>query len=546
MTVIPQPTPIPAPPDFPVHWQSPEEELWLWQWANTHWPGPVSPLGMDLVRIALIPGLEKGLKAMQTPITGVGVRQINTFCYTSFPPDPDLIPGAEERMQAAIKERGFTIYRRWLDEWLPEVEALNQRLLDFDYATASDAELAALVEWTIAADMRVWEIHFELMPGFYLAPVFKEGCARLLGFTGLEAYEMMQGGFNMSVEAPSRLWRLVHAAPPEVRETVASLPAAQALARLGESESGRAFLADLNRYTREYGWRTGSLDVTEPSWVEEPVRALDNARMMLRAKTDPEEDQRRGAERSAALAEHCRARLAGDPEKLAEFNFLYDVVQQYPQMQENHNFYIDQKFRALLRLPFLEAGRRMVARGLLGEPRDLVYLHLDETEAFLAGDQTPRAAVARERRDEMERWQAYVPPPLLGAQPAEMVLDPFWADFVGVPAEPSQDKKVVKGMGASRGIATGTARVVRSLAETDRIEDGDILVCDMTTPAWTPLFAFLGGIVADTGGPLSHCAVLAREYGLPCVTATVVGTRVIPDGARVTIDGGEGIVRILT
>jgi phosphoenolpyruvate synthase/pyruvate phosphate dikinase len=67
----------------------------------------------------------------------------------------------------------------------------------------------------------------------------------------------------------------------------------------------------------------------------------------------------------------------------------------------------------------------------------------------------------------------------------------------------------------------------------------------MTTPAWTPLFAFLGGIVADSGGPLSHCAVLAREYGLPCVTGTIVGTRVIPDGAQITIDGTQGVVRIL-
>jgi pyruvate,water dikinase len=213
-------------------------------------------------------------------------------------------------------------------------------------------------------------------------------------------------------------------------------------------------------------------------------------------------------------------------------------------MQENHNFYIDQRFRALLRRPFLEVGRRMVARGLLAEPRDFVYLHLDEVRGFLAGDHTSRLAAVAQRRGEMEHWQTYVPPPFLGAQPPDAPLDPFWSDFFGVPTEASRDPKVVKGTGASRGVATGTARVIRTLAETDRIEDGDILVCDMTTPAWTPLFAGLGGIVADSGGMLSHCAVLAREYGLPCVTTTVIGTRVIPDGATVTVDGGQGIVRI--
>jgi pyruvate,water dikinase len=392
----------------------------------------------------------------------------------------------------------------------------------------------------------MWDIHFELMPGFYLAAVFKEGCARLLGLSKLEAYEMMQGGFNMSVEAASTLWRLAHAAPAEVKETVASLPAREALVRLRESDAGRAFLADLDRYIQEYGWRTGSLDVTEPSWVEEPVRAIENVRMLLKVNTDPEEDQRRGAERAAALADQARAKLADDPEKLAEFNFLCEVVKQYPMMQENHNFYIDQKYRALMRLPFLEVGRRMTERGLLAEPRDIVYLHLDEIRGFLAGDQTSQIATVAQRRAELDRWQAYVPPPFLGSQPPEVVEEPFWSDFFGVPVEPSRDPKVVKGTGASRGTATGTARVVKTLAEIGRVEEGDILVCDMTTPAWTPLFAFLGGVVADSGGMLSHCAVLAREYGMPCVTATIVGTRVIPDGAQITIDGTQGIVRIHT
>ncbi len=546
MTVMPQPSPIPAPADFPVGWQSADEEQQLWQWGNTHFPGPISPLGMELAQIALIPGMEKGLIGMGTPISAIRVRRINTFGYMTMVPAPELIPFAEERMQTAIKERGFTIYQRWLDEWQPEVEAANQRLLDFDYQSATDAELAALIDWAVATDKRMWIIHFELMPGFYLAAVFKEGCARLLGLPSLDAYEMMQGGFNMSVESSSKLWQLAHAADPAVKETIRSLPVAQAQARLQQSEAGRAFLAELERYTRVYGWRTGSLDVTEPSWVEEPLRALENARMLLRTNADPEAEQRRGAERAEARAAECRAQLAGEPEKLAEFNFLYDVVKQYPQMQENHNFYIDQKYRALLRLPFLEAGRRMTAQGLLAQPRDIVYLQLEEIGAFLGGDRSPRTATAAERRAEMERWQAYVPPPFLGTQPPPAPLDPFWSDFFGVPTEPSRDPKVVKGTGASRGTVTGTARVVRTLADTDRIEDGDILVCDMTTPAWTPLFAGLGGIVADSGGQLSHCAVLAREYGLPCVTATVIGTRVIPDGAQITVDGGQGVVRILS
>jgi phosphoenolpyruvate synthase/pyruvate phosphate dikinase len=71
-----------------------------------------------------------------------------------------------------------------------------------------------------------------------------------------------------------------------------------------------------------------------------------------------------------------------------------------------------------------------------------------------------------------------------------------------------------------------------------------VLVCEMTMPAWTPLFATVSAVVADSGGVLSHCAIVAREYRIPCVVGTYVGTRVLKDGQRITVDGAQGIVRI--
>lgn len=91
---------------------------------------------------------------------------------------------------------------------------------------------------------------------------------------------------------------------------------------------------------------------------------------------------------------------------------------------------------------------------------------------------------------------------------------------------------------------TGRAKVVRNLSEADKLESGDILVCEMTMPSWTPLFGFIGGVVADSGGVLSHCAIVAREYRMPCVVGTVNGTQRIKDGQMPTVDGAKGIVRI--
>jgi pyruvate,water dikinase len=66
----------------------------------------------------------------------------------------------------------------------------------------------------------------------------------------------------------------------------------------------------------------------------------------------------------------------------------------------------------------------------------------------------------------------------------------------------------------------------------------------MTVPPWTPLFSTVSAVVADTGGILSHCAIVAREYKLPAVVGTVLGTRTIQDGMTITVDGSKGIVRI--
>lgn len=89
---------------------------------------------------------------------------------------------------------------------------------------------------------------------------------------------------------------------------------------------------------------------------------------------------------------------------------------------------------------------------------------------------------------------------------------------------------------------TATAKVVRSLEDSYKVQSGDVLVCRTTSPAWTPLFTRAAAVVAETGGILAHCAIVAREYGVPCVVAVSGCTDLIQDGAMITVDGTEGTV----
>ena len=83
---------------------------------------------------------------------------------------------------------------------------------------------------------------------------------------------------------------------------------------------------------------------------------------------------------------------------------------------------------------------------------------------------------------------------------------------------------------------------MRSLAEAQDLEEGEVMVCEMTLPPWVPLFSIAGAVVADVGGVLSHCAIVAREFGVPAVVGAVTGTTAIKTGQTITVDGTNGLV----
>ncbi|MFO8151091.1 MAG: PEP-utilizing enzyme, partial [Trueperaceae bacterium] len=118
--------------------------------------------------------------------------------------------------------------------------------------------------------------------------------------------------------------------------------------------------------------------------------------------------------------------------------------------------------------------------------------------------------------------------------------------YAGRPPPETREPDVVTGTPGARGLARGRARVLRDLRDAGQLRPGEILIATTTSQPWTPLFGIAAGLVTDTGGVLSHTAVIAREYGLPAVVDTRVGTRRIRDGMLLEVDGDRGTVRIVS
>lgn len=105
--------------------------------------------------------------------------------------------------------------------------------------------------------------------------------------------------------------------------------------------------------------------------------------------------------------------------------------------------------------------------------------------------------------------------------------------------------KEIMGFAASRGVAEGQARVIMRPAELSQVQMDEILVCPASDPTWSSAFGRIKAIVTNQGGIMSHAAIVCREYGVPCVTNTTIGTEVIRTGDYIKVDGDSGKVSIL-
>ncbi|MFE4196045.1 PEP-utilizing enzyme [Paenarthrobacter sp. NPDC056912] len=101
---------------------------------------------------------------------------------------------------------------------------------------------------------------------------------------------------------------------------------------------------------------------------------------------------------------------------------------------------------------------------------------------------------------------------------------------------------ILSGNGASAGTANGAARLIHGPDEFGRFQGGDVLVCRTTDPAWTPLFGIAAAVVTETGGTLSHAAIVAREFGIPAVLGVRGAMELLTDGIPLSVDGTFGTV----
>jgi rifampicin phosphotransferase len=482
-------------------------------------------------------------------------RMFGNYLYASFTPDPSFTPKTTdiEEYSRDLARIAAGIGERWVNEWEPSLLPILERARTADYVSMTDQQLQAALEEQLTNQVYFWTIHgwinLSLVPATALMEFYK---AEVKPQDPNEGWQLTQGYKTKSVEASNGLWRLsrIVKASPALATIFEQVEPHAMMVALEGSPEGKAFLAELGTYLDEFGWRSdGIYEIGDATWREEPAIPLNTIQgyLRLRDEDNPELSLERAATRREGLTSKAREILAHDPAKLQQFAVLMDAAKHNLRVTEDHSFWIDQMGTATLRRFCLAAGQRLAEGGILKRTDDVFLLYKAELREALAGKGAWKDLVD-ERRASMDTTAKIVPPDHIGV-PTPGNADPFFIALVDkmlgfLPMEPSSDPDVIKGVAASPGTVQGTAKVVRSLLEASKLQPGDIMVCEMTVPTWVPLFATVSAIVADSGGILSHCAIVAREFRLPAVVGTHIGTAIIKDGMTITVDGTKGMVRI--
>ena len=325
---------------------------------------------------------------------------------------------------------------------------------------------------------------------------------------------------------------------PELRKIILETPSDRILGETGllNTPEAQGFLREFNSFLKDFGSRGFTREPYYPRWGEAPQYVFDILKPLVEqgvsAALEPEGLKQ---EEAIRMVEHRIRRLRFGWFKWKLFSTILGFARRYIVFRENQRFNLD-RWITMNRRIFLEIGRILQHKGVLNDPQEVFFLTKSEVKRLALEQASPGEIeeirlLVKNRRQDFLKYENTTPAKFLQGS----------REFNDPPPEPGL---VFKGIPASQGVLTAPVRVLKSVEDVWQVRAGEILVVPRTDPGWTPVFCRIGGLITETGGMLSHGAVVSREYGIPAVTNIPNACMVFKTGQTVTIDGNSGMVRI--
>jgi pyruvate,water dikinase len=564
----------------------------FWFYNSMHFPEPMSAFDMVTAEAAYCALGASNTRVHCLPTTlGIDHRIINGRVYIGGNAVTD--PAEIARRTEEFQKRAFYYYANWeklYAQWrekmmkliqdaqalpkpeLPEFEPLAN--VHAGRGVASNHFLLDTYQKTLEGYFRMWHHHFEfLLLGYGAYLTFFAFCKQAFPEITDQTIARMVAGMEAEIFRPDDELRRLARRAVELgvdAKFQQRVPAEDILKTLQQSgEPGRAWLEELE--TSRHPWfninvgdgfyhyhRAWNDDLSMPfACLPEYIRRVKSGESLERPI------ERLRAERQE-LIEGYRDLLNTDEDRAAYDQMITLAHRVFPYV-EGHKFYCEHWYTNLFFNKIREFGALLAAHGFFANAEDVFQLSHYEVELAILDLMTswsngspPRGpahwpSIVAERRAALAVWAKNATPPALGPVP-DVIDDPAIVMLWGITrenldawlsADGGANSNEIKGFAASSGVVEGPARIVKSVEEISRLQQGDILVCQITNPTWAPIFQTIVAAVSDIGGSMSHAAIVAREYGLPAVVGTGNATSRIKDGQRIRVDGGRGIVTIL-
>jgi len=579
---------------YPYYMQfTKEDDERFWFYNSMHFPEPMSAFDVTTAEAAYCALGANNTRVHSLPTTlGIDYRIVNGRIYIGGNAVTD--PAEIARRTEQFQQRAFYYYENWerlFAQWkdkmmnlireaekfakpdLPEFEPLEH--VHAGRGIASNHYLLDTYQKAMEGYFRMWQYHFEfLLLGYGAYLTFFDFCKKAFPEISEQTVARMVSGMEAEIFRPDdELRRLAKLAielgvDGVLQEGTAPSLVIQALEQRGEP--GKAWLKEL-AVARDPWFNINVGDGFyhyHRSWNDDlsmPFSALPGYIANVKSGERIERPILKLMEERKQIIAEYRELLNSDEERAAYDQMITLAHRVFPYV-EGHKFYCEHWYTNLFFNKIREFGALLAARGFFPDTEDVFQLTRFELEEAIvdvmiswSNGSAPRGpshwpAIVRERKAAIAEWAKHPTPPALGPVP-DVIDDPAIVMLWGITresldvwlkAESQPDSREIKGFAASRGVAEGIARVVKSVDEIGRLRHGDILVCQVTNPTWAPIFQKIAAAVSDIGGSMSHAAIVAREYGLPAVVGTGTATHTIKDGQRIRVDGGRGVVTILS
>jgi phosphohistidine swiveling domain-containing protein len=567
------------------------EEGRFWFQEGLHAPEPMYPFDAVVAEWATAAFNQTSSRLFVVPASlGAEFRMLNGYVYIS--PNSVTDEATLARRAELFETRGGHYYQHWTklyERWVEKVEAATHELRTLEVPELPDHEHESVVteghgvgsgylllrayDRLLEGLDRILQYHFELLNlgyGAYL--VFYELCRSVFPDIEDQMLAKMVAGIDVLVLRPDEELKRLAGLALElgIGDLVCSAGSeAELHAALASSEAGTRWLADYEG-TKDpwfyFSCGTGIYYHHHRSWIDDPALPIDAIRMYVE-RLEVGEDIARPyqailAERELTTAEY---RELVPEERRDEFDRSLALARTVFPYVENHNFYIDHRYFTIFWNKVREFGALLEAHGFFPTGEDVFLLRHDEVRSALVDLRLSWSSgaapaygpahwpgIVERRRSIYEAMRRWSPAPALGQIP-EQFTEPMTVMLWGITTERVQAwlspedgrSTALTGIPASPGVVEGVARVILDVMDGDRLRKGEILVAPTTSTSWTPVFGTIAGAVLDVGGVMCHAAIVAREYGLPAVVGTGIGTKRIKTGDRIRVDADAGLVTIL-